>query len=102
VVAEQGEALAASASETATTAPYATLRAVDGGVDLAVVRSFQEPVAAAAAQLDASLGELQSVQSDWLLPQLAEPLDDFIGEIEETLPDAEMASSTLDALPSIL
>ncbi len=43
-----------------------------------------------------------TVQSSWLLPQLAEPLDDFIAEIDETLPDAQLASSTLDALPSIL
>ncbi|MCU0269204.1 MAG: DUF4012 domain-containing protein, partial [Acidimicrobiales bacterium] len=97
-----GENLAATASTTATTAPYQQLRASAGQIDLTTVASMQEPVDASVAALEDARRTVDDVSSPWLLPRVADPLDELAAEIDDSLPDARLAAEGLRVAPDLL
>jgi hypothetical protein len=112
VVAQQREALARASSSggqiaragsaAADTAPYQQLKATNGQVSLPTVRSMQQPVADSAAALLAAQKTLHAVRSPWLLSPVASPLADFSRQVDDALPQAELANLALQAAPGLL
>ncbi len=97
-----GRDVTEAASEAASTAPYQDLRAGAGIVDLALVRSMQEPTRATRDVLIDAGARLEDVDSPWLLGPVATPIGTFRDEVAGAGRDAEIASHALDALPDIL
>jgi len=112
VVAQQRDALARASSAgaliartgsvAADVAPYQQLKATDGRVDLPTVRRMQQPVANTYAALLSAHKTLQAVRSPWLLSPVAHPLADFAGQVDDALPQAQLASEALAVAPGML
>lgn len=101
-VASSGRAISEVAVEAATTAPYQDLKAEAGRLDLDLVGTMQEPVADVAEVLADAEQDLRDVRSPWLLPPVADQLDEVIDEVAETVPDAQLAAEALEVLPALL
>jgi hypothetical protein len=102
VAAASGKVVTTSGAIAASTAPYQELKASDGKLDLAVTRSFQQPVAEATAALRAARDDLAEAGSDWLVPPVADALDEFLAEVTDALPEAELATEALRIVPHLL
>ena len=100
-VAASGEAISSVSVEAATTAPYQDLRAEGGRVDLALIEEMQAPVADVAETLAEAEADLRGVRSSWLLPPVADQLDEVIDEVADTVPDAELAAAALEHVPAL-
>jgi hypothetical protein len=97
-----GSLIARTGSVASRTADYQSLKAANGRVDLATVRSMQGPVADTAAALRSARDQLAKVDSAWLLPEVAQPLDSFSQQVDDALPQAELAEQALTAAPGLL
>jgi hypothetical protein len=97
-----GHDLTETAAEVATIAPYQELRSSAGQVDLVQVERMQEPVAESVAVLREATDVLGDVRSPWLLEPLTRKVDQFSAELDDALPEAELASEALDLSPAIL
>ncbi len=112
VVAQQRDALAQASSSgrdiartgsvAADTAPYQQLKASDGRVSIPTVLSMQQPVADTASALSAAHRTLARVSSGWLLPPVASPLADFSRQVDDALPQAQLADAALADAPGLL
>ncbi len=100
--AEAGSEIASSASVAAAEAPYRELQPSGGHVDLASVRAMQAPVAATAEALRHARDLLADARSWWLVPPVADPLEEMAAEVDETLPEAELAEEALAVAPGLL
>jgi hypothetical protein len=97
-----GRRLTRSAEVAATSAPYRELRSEGGSVDLARIAEMQGPVAETAAQLRRAESMLADVRSPWLLPPAADALERFSEEVDDALPEAELADEALQVAPGLL
>jgi hypothetical protein len=112
VVAQHREALASASASggeiaragavAAATAPYQSLKAKSGAVNLDQVRGFQAPVAETAAALAAAQHTLHHVRSRWLLQPVADPLASFSAQVDGALPEAQLADEALHDVPALL
>ena len=100
-VAASGQAISDVAIEAATTAPYQDLRAEGGRVDVELVRTMQGPVADVADVLAQAEQDLRDARSPWLLPPVADQLDEVIEEVADTVPDAALAAEALEVVPAL-
>lgn len=101
-VAAHGEAIADAAVEAATVAPYDSLRARGGQVDLALLTSMQAPVDDVAVSLEEAEAALTGAASPWLLPPVQDQLDEAIAEIADARPDARRAADAVALAPGLL
>ena len=53
--------------------------------------ALEQPLADAAEELERASGRVAEVQTPWLVDPLSSGVADFADEVEETLPDAELA-----------
>jgi hypothetical protein len=97
-----GGQIARAGAVAAATAPYQTLKARSGAVNLGTVRGFQAPVAATATALLDAQRTLHTVRSPWLLQPVADPLASFSSQVDDALPEAQLASEALDDAPVLL
>ncbi len=97
-----GAVIARTGSVAADTAPYQQLKAANGTVDLRTVITMQQPVAQTAAALLSAQRTLHAIRSDWLLPPVASPLADFSRQVDQALPQAQLASEALQDAPGLL
>ncbi len=112
VVAQQRDALAQASSSgsliartgsvAADTAPYQQLKASNGQVSIPTVVTMQAPVAATAVALASAQRTLVRVRSAWLLAPVASPLADFNRQVDDALPQAQLASAALQDAPGLL
>lgn len=101
-VSASGEDLGFTASQAAATADWRGLTASGGQVDLATVRSMQEPLAKSSQALDAALATVADVRSPWLLPPLDHQLDRFDDKIRSAADEASIATDGLQVAPALL
>lgn len=102
VATDTGAGLARAAAAAARAAQVDDLEVVDGRLDLDQVRSMAAPLASvrsAIAEADTALAE---VDTDWLLPPVAERLDDFKRTLDAAAGEAESASEAVALLPDLL
>jgi hypothetical protein len=97
-----GSLIAHTGAVAASTAPYQQLRAANGSVDLATVRSMQQPVADTANALLSAQHTLDRVRSPWLLAPVGDPLEDFTSQVDQALPEAQLARDALAIAPRML
>jgi hypothetical protein len=97
-----GEEVAASAQAVGTSAPYESLRLVDGQIDLASIAPMRRPVTDALNALHDAQATLARIDSSWLLSPVARPVHEFIGELDGLTPQVEAASVGLDVLPAMM
>ena len=100
-VTDAGATLSATAAQAAGDAPIEELQFVDGALDLAQVAEFGPPLAEAEAGLVAAETTVAEVDSGWLVPPLADRVDEFAAEVDEALPQAEIASEGVAVAPSL-
>lgn len=102
IVSGEGATLAASASAAATEADIDELRFQDGAIDLDLVASFEQPLRDAEAALQSASSSVSDVQSPWLIQPLASRVDKFDREVDDALPDAQIAIQGVDLAPALL
>jgi len=100
-VTEAGADLATTAAEAAGDAPIEELQFTDGALDLTQVAAFTDPLARAEAGLIAAEATVTEIDSGWLAPPLADRVDEFAAEVEEALPQAEIASQGVAVAPGL-
>ena len=100
-ITEAGTELAGTAADAAGDAPIEELQFSEGVLDLARVAEFAEPLDRAEAALVAADDVARDVDSAWLLPPLADRVDQFADEIEEARPQAEIAREGVAVAPDL-
>lgn len=101
-VSSAGHDLAEATGTAATSADYQALKADNGSIDLAEVRSMAAPVRASA---DAALRTEQvvaDVRSPWLVGPVNSELDRLARELARTTPSAVNAADALEVAPTLL
>lgn len=102
VLAGEGADLAAAAATSARSAPIDDLQVVDGRLDLDLVRSMAEPLAEVRAALDRADDGVAAADSDWLVPPVADQVDELERAIASAADDAAAAAEAVAVLPDIL
>lgn len=93
--------LAEVAIATAREANVDDLAPAGGRIDLAAVAAVEAPLAEAIERLRATNAELDAIGDRWLLPQVRSRLDDVTEELDEALPDAELALRGVRLAPAM-
>ncbi len=96
-----GAELTETAAQAAEEAPIEELQFQDGVLDLQQVAAFAEPVAETEAALLDADATAADVDSGWLLSPLADRVDQFAAEVDEALPQAELARSGIAVAPDL-
>lgn len=100
-ITQAGADLAGTAAASAADAPIDQLQFVNGVLDLDQVAAFADPLDRAAAALREADGVVDDVDSPWLLPPLADRVDQFADEVDEALPQAELARRGVEVAPGL-
>lgn len=102
VASSSGHALASTGASAAATAPYQSLKASKGEVDVAKVAAMRAPVTEAADALQQAHDDLAAAESSWLTAPVTNQLIDFQEQVDGALPEAQLASKALTLAPSLL
>ncbi|HYF45209.1 MAG TPA: DUF4012 domain-containing protein, partial [Acidimicrobiales bacterium] len=100
-ITEVGAELAGTAAGATADAPLEELGFEDGVLDLARVGAFADPLERAAAALVAADDVVDDVDTGWLLPPLADRVDQFAAEVAEARPQAEIAREGVAVAPGL-
>lgn len=100
-ISDAGVALSSAAETASTTARYQDLKAEGGRLDLAVVRSMQEPLRNSAAALHDARSMLSQARSPWLLEPIDNRITSYMAKVDDVVPDVELAVETLEILPGL-
>jgi hypothetical protein len=102
VMADEGHALARTASDGVARIDYDRLRLRSGAIDLDLLRSAQAPIDDAVAALAQASNHLGSVNRHWLVGPLRDRYDQLTREVNKTLPPARNASTVVALGPELL
>lgn len=102
IMSDEGASLASSAAAAATDADVDELRFQDGAIDLDLVASFEQPLRDAEAALQGAADAVDAVQSPWLVQPLASRVEKFDDEVDQALPDAQIAIQGVELAPALL
>lgn len=100
IVAEVDQ-LAAVAITTADEANVQDLGPADGRVDLEAIAAVEEPLVGALERLRDARSNLAEVADSWLLPPVRSRLEDVQAELDDALPDAELALDGVRLAPEL-
>jgi hypothetical protein len=78
------------------------LRFVDGRLDPQAIAAMQAPLQSTVEALDGLQLTLDGADSPWLVAPMAERLDRLHTELDDAMPDAELALSTVRVAPNLL
>ena len=101
-LADAGADLADSAGRAAGVIDYDTILYPDGGVDLAALRAFRDPIIRSDRAVTGALAVVDQRRSPWLLAPLADRIDSLEEDLLDVAPDTELARLALDGLPALL
>ncbi len=99
---DSGSDVARAAATAARGAAVDDLRLVDGGLDLDVVTAMHPLLAGLAARLAASLEAFDEADNPWLLPSIADRLDQVTGRLRSLGRGVEIGASATEVLPDLL
>jgi len=100
-ITDAGAELAATAAGATADAPLEELGFEDGVLDLTRVAAFADPLERAEAALVEADEVVDDVDSGWLLPPLADRVDQFADEVAEARPQAEIAREGVAVAPGL-
>ncbi len=100
--ADEGHRLSVTAGDTVEAADYQQLRYASGRFDLNRIRSVAEPLDRSLTSIDAARRSLSRSDSDWLIPPLADGLDDLDIELADAQAEAELADQAVAVAPALL
>ena len=100
-ITEAGATLTRVAAEATADAPLDDLRFDDGVIDLDRITEFAEPLEDAEAVLADAAAVVEEVDVPWLLPPLADRVDAFADEVDDALPQAEIARQGVALAPAL-
>jgi hypothetical protein len=100
-ITEAGTDLADTAAGATSDAPLDELQFQDGVLDLTRVAAFAEPLDRAEAALLDAEAVVDDVDDGWLVPPLADRVDEFADEVGEALPQAEIARRGVEVAPQL-
>lgn len=98
----QGAALADTAASATADADIDALEFDDGRIDLDLLRQFEGPLERSTAALRASADAVDRTDSPWVLGPLRTRVDAFDEQVQEALPQAELASTAVRLAPGLL
>lgn len=102
VAARSGADLTSFAGELAGSVDYDRLQRPDGSIDLALLSQFSEPVQRADRTVRTVADELRNSDSPWLIPPLADQLDEFSAQVDEAGTATVVADAAVRHLPALL
>jgi hypothetical protein len=97
-----GRDVSTEAARTAVLADIQTLRYEDGALDVARLAALEEPLSATATELRQALDASQSLDSPWLVAPVRDRLDALEAELDQALPEAEIATLAAREGPALL
>lgn len=97
-----GASLAEAAARLSTDVDYRNLHRVGGGIDLAVLRSFQAPLAQADTALAVSEATLRGADSPFLLPPISSRMASLTRRVSAAHHDATTARMGAEVAPGLL
>lgn len=98
----QGAALADTAASATADADIDALEFNDGRIDLGLLQQFEGPLERSTAALQASAEAVDRTDSPWVLGPLRTRVDAFDRQVQEALPQAELASTAVRLAPDLL
>lgn len=90
------------AADLTTSVDQESLRTPQGGVDLAVLATMQEPVASAVDQIDDAVGAMSDTDSPWLVGPVRDGHDQLTDELDKAADSARTAQLAIERSPSLL
>ena len=91
-VARAGETLTDTAASTAGKIDYRLLRREGGGVDMARLEEYSEPVLDVAQQLAEVADDVDDLRTPWLLGPIEDRLDEFDAKVSDLRREADLAA----------
>ena len=101
-LADAGADLALSASRAAGVLDYEALLLPDGGVDLATLQAYRDPVIRSDRAVTGALAVIDERRSPWLAAPMVNRMNDLEDDLLDVAPDTELARLALDGLPALL
>jgi hypothetical protein len=101
-VAASGAELTAAAARNAAEVDYDRIQTPEGGVDLTLLATFQDPVRATATVLRDADNVVADLDSPWIVAPLAERLDEFGEKVADLRQQADIAALAVDTAPGML
>ena len=101
VMSDAGAKLTTAARRTTTEVDYSRIRREGGGVDLALLAEFVDPVVDASAQLAQSAADVEKLRTPWLAQPLAEKLDEFEDRVSDLRSQTDLAATALRFGPAL-
>ena len=98
----QGAALADTAASATADADIDALEFNDGRIDLGLLQQFEGPLERSTAALQASSDAVDRTDSPWVLGPLRTRVAAFDRQVQEALPQAELASTAVRLAPDLL
>lgn len=102
VVTAEGATMTSVAAGTASQADIQQLKYEDGRVDVQRLASLSEPLTATADSFSTAAHRIEQVRSPWLVPQLASSVDEVDRELNDTLPQLQLAADAARNGPALL
>jgi len=98
---EAGATLTASAQRSAAEVDYDQIRREGGGVDLAMLDRFRDPVVQTAAELAGAEKLIDDLQSPWIVGLLADKVDEFNERVTDLREQTDLAATALQYGPAL-
>lgn len=99
---EQGAIVAEAARSAVTEVPVQSMTLVEGAVDIEALQRLAPQLRTTADSLRAVPGRLAEVNSPWLVPTASRRIDELAAELEELVPEADLAAQAATVLPGLL
>ncbi|MFN8049888.1 MAG: DUF4012 domain-containing protein [Acidimicrobiales bacterium] len=101
VMSEAGAELTQSAKRVATQVDYSRIRRPGGGVDLALLDQFTEPVIDASNRLASASADVRAIESPWVVAPLASRIDEFETKVADLRSQTDLAATALRYGPAM-
>jgi hypothetical protein len=102
ILAESGARLTSTAASATTSIDYDRLRQEGGGINLSALNELGPPVRKVADELEQVTAEVASLDSPWIIPLLAEKVQEFEDKTSGFTSQAQLASIAVSDAPAVL